>query len=99
MAHQRERLPFGLEPRQDAPRVHSWLDELQGDVLPHRRDLHGEKDDAEASIAERLEDAVGAEVNGREIAGVGDFVERSLTGDLELPPRVEAEHGFEATAK
>ena len=58
VVHQRQGLPLGLEPRDDLPRVHSELDDLERDFSPHRLGLLGTEHGAEAALAEHLDDAV-----------------------------------------
>ncbi len=52
VVHERERLPFLLEPLQHGPRVHSRLDELEGDFAFHGLGLLGDPDFAHAPFAD-----------------------------------------------
>ena len=56
--HHRQRLPLGLEPGDDLGVVHARLDELERDPATDRPLLLGHVDDAEAPLADRLEDLV-----------------------------------------
>ena len=49
-----KRLPFGLEPGHDLPRVHAGLDHLQGDQATDRFGLLSPIDRAEPTLAEQL---------------------------------------------
>jgi hypothetical protein len=51
MIHDRQRLPLRLEALHDRLVVHPGLDQLQGDLAPHRRSLFGQPDLAHASFA------------------------------------------------
>jgi hypothetical protein len=51
MIHDRQRLPLRLEALHDRLVVHPGLDQLQGDLPPHRRSLFGQPDLAHAAFA------------------------------------------------
>ena len=53
--HQRERLPFGLEPGDDTPGVHARLDDLQGDPPANRLFLFGHENDTTTALADWLQ--------------------------------------------
>ena len=61
MVHQRQRLPLGLETGDDLPRVHARLDHLQRDLAADRVLLLGHVDDAEAALADPLQQLVPAD--------------------------------------
>jgi hypothetical protein len=52
MVHHRERLPLGVEPRDDLARVHPQLDDLERDLAADRLVLLGEEDGAEPALPE-----------------------------------------------
>ena len=52
VVHQRQRLPLGVEPGQDGPRVHADLDQLQRHLPLDRLGLLGPVDGAHPSLAE-----------------------------------------------
>ena len=56
MLHHRQRLTFGLEPRDDRPRVHAELDDLERDAALHRLLLLREIHDTAAAFAEFLDE-------------------------------------------
>jgi hypothetical protein len=58
MRHQRECLAFGLEARQYLLRVHSKLDDLQGNASLDRLLLFGEVHHSHAAFAEHLQKAI-----------------------------------------
>ena len=60
MIHHRQRLPLGLEARDDLLRVHAELDDLERHAAPHRLLLLGHVDDAAAAFADLLEQLVAA---------------------------------------
>ena len=51
MIHDRQRLPLRLEALHDRLVVHPGLDQLQGDLPPHRRGLFGQPDLPHAAFA------------------------------------------------
>ncbi len=61
MVHQRQRLPLGLEAGNHLARVHAGLEHLEGDLAAHRLRLLGHEDDAEAALADLLQQLVGAD--------------------------------------
>lgn len=63
MIHQRQRLAFLLEPRQDRPRIHSGLDQLKRDLALHWLGLAGGPDLAHASFAELFQQCVSIDDN------------------------------------
>ena len=63
--HHRQRLPLGLEPRDHLLGVHAELDDLQGDPASDRVLLLGHVHDAEAALADLLEDLVRADLCAR----------------------------------
>ena len=56
VVHDGKRLPLGLKPRDDRPRVHARLDDLERDHASHGLGLLGLVDHAEAALAEDLAD-------------------------------------------
>jgi len=60
MIHERERLPFGFEARDDALRVHAELDHFERHSPAHRFFLLGHVNDAAAAFAQLLEQLVAA---------------------------------------
>jgi hypothetical protein len=54
MVHQGQRLPLGLEPRDDLRGVHAQLDDLQRDLPVHRARLLGEPDFPHSAFAHQL---------------------------------------------
>ena len=56
--HQRERLPLLLEAGDHFLRVHAELEDLERHAPSHRLDLLGHPDDAEATLANLLEQLV-----------------------------------------
>jgi hypothetical protein len=50
VVHHRQRLPLDLEARDDARRVHAGLEDLDGDLAPHRLRLLGEPDFSHAAF-------------------------------------------------
>ena len=58
MIHHRQRLPLGLEPRDDLAGVHPDLDDLQCDAAADRVLLLGHEDDAEPAFADLLQELV-----------------------------------------
>jgi len=65
VVHHGEGLAFGLEAGDDLLRVHAQLDDLERHAPTHRLGLLGEVDDAEAALAQRVEDAVAPDAFGR----------------------------------
>ena len=61
VVHQRQGLPLGLEPGDHLPGVHARLDDLQGDLAADRLGLLGHEDDAEAALADLLQQLVRAD--------------------------------------
>jgi hypothetical protein len=59
MREHRERLALELEARDHLARAHAELEELQGDLAPHRRLLLGEIHLAHRALAEPFEDPIG----------------------------------------
>src|SRR5690242_1011838 len=59
MVHQGQRLPFGFEPDDDLPRIHSWLDDLQRHLASNGCLLQREIDNSHPSFAEGIENLVG----------------------------------------
>jgi hypothetical protein len=62
MLHHRQRLPFGLEPGDNLVRVHTGLNDLQGDASFDRLFLLGHVNDAHAPFADLLQQFVGADL-------------------------------------
>ena len=58
VVHERQRLPLGLESRDDLVRVHPSLDDLERDPAADRLDLLGHEDRAHAPLADLLEQLV-----------------------------------------
>jgi hypothetical protein len=54
MIHHGQRLAFGFKARDDFPRVHAQLDDLERDFSPDRLGLLGDIDRAAATFAEFL---------------------------------------------
>ncbi len=89
MIHQRQRLPFGLKPGNDAFGVHPRLDDLQGHAPVNRLFLFGHEDHAAAAFADLLQQLVAAHA----IAGLfsggrhGSAWRRGLVGGMfqEIP--------------
>ncbi len=65
VVHQRQRLAFRFETRDDVPRVHARLDDLERDPSLDRLVLLGEEDDAHAALADRLQQPVRADRRAR----------------------------------
>src|SRR5262249_9919102 len=63
MVHHRQRLAFGLKPRDDLPRVHSRLDDLQCDAASNRLVLLRHEHDAEAPLADPFEQLVAPDLS------------------------------------
>ena len=61
VVHHRQRLPLGLEARDDLLRVHAELDDLERDAAPHRLALLGHEHGAESAFADLLQQLVGAD--------------------------------------
>ena len=61
VVHQGQRLAFRTEAGQDLAAVHAGLDELQRHRAPHRLGLLGHVDRAHPTLADRLEELVGAD--------------------------------------
>ena len=68
VVHQGQGLPLRLEPRQDGPRVHPRLDELQRHDSPNRLRLLGLPDRAHPPCANLLEQPVAAGDHGADAA-------------------------------
>src|SRR5574338_1095776 len=58
MVHQRQRLAFGFEPRDDLASLHAELDDFQRNAAADRLLLLGEIDDTHAAFAEPLQNPV-----------------------------------------
>ena len=58
MIHHRQRLPLGLEARDDLTAVHARLDDLERDFALHRLHLLGHPHDAHAAFADLLQELV-----------------------------------------
>src|SRR2546427_9404561 len=58
MVHQRERLSFSVESRNDAFRVHAWFDDLQGHPPTNRFLLLSHEDYTAAAFADLLQQVV-----------------------------------------
>ena len=71
MVHHRQRLPLGLEPRDDLPAVHAQLDDLERDAAFDRLALFGHPDFAEAAFADLLQQLVAADHLGRGFLRLG----------------------------
>jgi hypothetical protein len=80
VVHQRQRLPLGLEACDDAPGVHTGLDELEGDLAADGLRLLGRPDGAHAALADGLQQLVAADDDrARLLAGRHeDMVSREL---------------------
>jgi hypothetical protein len=74
MVHEGEGLPLLFEARDDLPRIHAELDDLERDLAPHRRFLLGHEDDAEAALADLLKQAIGAEPHPRHLGDLAGGV-------------------------
>ena len=61
MSTARERLPLGLEPRDDVRRVHPGFDDLQRDLTMNRAGLFREPDFAHAAFSQALKQTVRAD--------------------------------------
>ncbi len=64
VVHHRQRLPLGLEARDDFFRVHPELDDLESDPPVERLALLGHVDDAHPTLAQDLEELVGTDELG-----------------------------------
>ena len=73
VVHERQRLALGLEASQDAPRIHSGLDEFEGDLAANGGRLLGRPDGPHAPLADLLEQLVAAGDDG-----AGLFAHRSV---------------------
>ncbi len=62
MIHQRQRLSLGLEPRNHRAGIHPELDDLEGHAATHRRLLLGHVNDAAATFANLLQQAIATNV-------------------------------------
>jgi hypothetical protein len=93
VVHHRQRLPLGLEPGHDLPRVHSRLEYLQGDPAAHRLRLLGHEDQTEAAFADLLQQLVRADhrtgtfaywlfIDGDDLAG-GRRLQEAAGGSLD----------------
>jgi hypothetical protein len=71
MIHQGEGLAFGVEPSDDLPRVHTGLDDLEGDLASDGFELLGAVNDPEPPFAQRFYDPVPAD---HRAGRCGDFV-------------------------
>ena len=65
MVHHRQRLPLGLEPRDDALGVHAQLDDLERNAAAERLLLFGHVNHAAAALADLLEQFVAADFVAR----------------------------------
>src|SRR5262245_44496559 len=65
MLHQGQRLTLRLEAEDDLARVHAGLENLERDLAANRFHLLGEIDDAEAALADLLQNSVGADCRTR----------------------------------
>ena len=59
--HHRQRLPLGLEARDDLLGVHPQLDDLQRDAAADGMNLLGHEDDAEAALADLFQELVASD--------------------------------------
>ena len=86
MVHEGQRLSFRLEAGDHLGRIHPRLDDLEGDLAPHRPFLLGHVDDAEAPFADPLQQLVrtdlGPQAFGDGDVGAGEFAGRSLQKTL-----------------
>jgi hypothetical protein len=73
-AHEGQRLPLGLEARDDALRIHAQLDDLERHLPPHRLRLFGQINDPATAFADLLKQCVAANA----VAGL--FSERERRG-------------------
>ena len=64
MVHQRQGLPLGLEPGDHIPRVHSELDELEGDATANRLRLICQVDHPHPTLAEDFDDPERTDLTG-----------------------------------
>lgn len=87
MIHQRQRLPFGLEPGDDGLRVHAQFDDLQGDPAPDRFGLFGHVHHPAAAFADLLEELVAAHLVTGLLGGWGGG-EGGRVGLEEVPHRL-----------
>src|SRR5207248_3126487 len=97
VVHDRQRLPFRLETRDDLARVHAGLDDLQSDLAAHRLGPFGYEDDAEAALADLLEQFVVTDDRA------GTLVDRLANGRLAFSwladgPGTCVRRGFEEAA-
>ena len=72
MVHHRQRLALLLEAGDDLPGVHAQLDDLERDAARHRLALLGEEDEAEAALADLLEQRVAADHCAGPFGGGGE---------------------------
>jgi len=84
VVHHGERLPLGVEPRDDLARVHPELDDLERHLAAHRLFLLGAEDPAEASLAEDLDQPVRPDDRSR---GLGQTAGIGARARLRLAPR------------
>ena len=81
MVHQRQRLPLGLEPGDDLFGVHPQLDDLEGDLAPHRLVLLRHPHAAHAALADELQKFVGADAHAFTFSGRGLGFGRGILAD------------------
>jgi hypothetical protein len=62
MLHHRQRLPLGVEPRDDVTTVHSGLEDLEGHAPAHGRVLLRQVNLRETALADLLQDPVGSDL-------------------------------------
>jgi hypothetical protein len=67
VVHERQRLPLGFEARHHFARVHTRLDQLDGDAAANRLFLLGQPHLAHAALADQLKEVIGT----KDYAGAG----------------------------
>jgi hypothetical protein len=65
MVHERQSLPLGLEPRDDFPRIHAGLDDLECDPAADGVLLLGDEHEPKSTLTDLLQQLVGADVAAR----------------------------------
>jgi hypothetical protein len=103
MVHHGQRLPLGLEARDDLAAVHARLDDLERDLALHGLDLLGHEDRAHAAFADLLQELVRADHHAGILGQCGGidgahaarrFQERTDLGQVgEQPVHLAAQFG------
>ena len=86
VVHQRQRLPLGLEAGDDLPGVHARLDDLQRDLAADGVLLLGHEDDAEAALADLLQQLVAADDRADALGRRGEVAGRADAGCFHQRP-------------